>query len=143
MGAKGESFRELVQLQRKMNQLFEEMLQPDGPTTRRPGVHLGPRRRRVRGRRATTSWSWNCPGCRSTMWRSSARETSCAIAGERKPLVELTRESVQRMERYVGPFGSEFSFPEALDSTQRRGAAQDGVLSVNIPKGSGRTIQVG
>ena len=43
MTVKGESLRELVQLQRKMNQLFEEMLQPDVPV--RPRIHLGARRR--------------------------------------------------------------------------------------------------
>jgi HSP20 family molecular chaperone IbpA len=46
------------------------------------------------------------------------------------------------MERYLGPFGREFSFPEALDSARVEARLQDGVLSVKIPKRENLTIRV-
>ncbi len=141
MTVKGESLRELVQLQRKMNQLFGEMLQPDQP------------------RPALPEYTWvpaadvfedvghfyvelELPGIQIDDVELVCEGNILRVLGERKPLMELTRESVQRMERYVGPFGREFSFPEGLDSQRVEARMQDGVLSVKIPKRENRTIRV-
>jgi HSP20 family protein len=141
MSAKAESLRELVQLQRKMNQLFDEMLQPDRPH------HAGP------------EYSWvpaadvyedaghyhvelELPGVQIADVDLVCEGNLLRVTGERKPLMELTRESVQRMERYLGPFGREFSFPEALDPAHVEARLQDGVLSVKISKRERRAVKV-
>lgn len=141
MGVKGESLRELVQLQRKMNQLFEEMLQPD------------------RSHHAAPEYTWvpaadvyedaghfhvelELPGVSIADVELVCEGNVLRVTGERKPLMELTRESVQRMERYLGPFGREFSFPEALDPSRVEARLQDGVLSVKISKRDRRPVKV-
>jgi HSP20 family protein len=142
MGAKGESLRELVQLQRKMNQLFEEMLQPDRPHQAFPDYTWVPAAD-VYEDTGNYFLEMELPGVQIGDVEMICEGNLLRIAGERKPLLELTRESVQRMERYVGPFGREFTFPEALDSTRVEARLQDGVLSVKIPKGNSHSIQVG
>ncbi len=141
MGAKGESLRELVQLQRKMNHLFEEMLQPD------------------RSHEALPEYTWipsadvyedkghyfvelELPGVLLPDVDLVCEGNLLRITGERKPFLELTRESVQRMERYVGPFGREFSFPETLDAAHVEAHLKDGVLCVKVPKGERHSIRV-
>jgi len=141
MGVKGESLRELVQLQRKMNQLFEEMLQPDRPHQAAPDYTWVPAADVYEDSRHYHV-ELELPGVQIGNVDLVCEGNVLRITGERSPLMELTRESVQRMERYVGPFGREFSFPEELDPARMEAKLQDGVLSVKILKRERRTVKV-
>ncbi len=141
MGAKAESLRELVQLQRKMNQLFEEMLQPDRQHHAAPDYAWVPAAD-VYEDAGHYHVELELPGVAISDVDLVCEDNVLRVAGERKPLMELTRESVQRMERYVGPFGREFSFPEALDPAHVEARLQDGVLSVRISKRERRSVKV-
>ena len=141
MTVKGESLRELVQLQRKMNQLFEEMLQPDHPRPALPEYTWVPAAD-VFEDGGNFYVELELPGIQLDDVELVCEGNILRVLGERKPLMELTRESVQRMERYLGPFGREFAFPEALESSRVEARLQDGVLSVKIPKLENPTIRV-
>lgn len=141
MTVKGESLRELVQLQRKMNQLFEEMLQPDQPRPALPEYTWVPAAD-VFEDGGHFYVELELPGIQIEDVELVCEGNTLRVLGERKPLIQLTRESVQRMERYLGPFGREFSFPEALESSRVEARLQDGVLSVQIPKRESCTIRV-
>ncbi len=141
MGAKAESLRELVQLQRKMNQLFEEMLQPDRQHHAAPD-YAGVPAADVYEAAGHFPVERELPGVSISDVELVCEDNVLRVTGERKPLMELTRESVQRMERYVGPFGREFSFPEALDPAHVEARLQDGVLSVRISKRERRSVKV-
>jgi len=141
MTVKGESLRELVQLQRKMNQLFEEMLQPDQPRPALPEYTWVPAAD-VFEDGGNFYVELELPGIQIADVEIVCEGHVLRVLGERKPLMELTRESVQRLERYLGPFGREFSFPEGLESAGVEARLQDGVLSVKIPKRESRTLRV-
>ncbi|OYW06177.1 MAG: hypothetical protein B7X11_01260 [Acidobacteria bacterium 37-65-4] len=141
MTVKGESLRELVQIQRKMNQLFEEMLQPDRPRPASPEYTWVPAAD-VFEDAESFFVELELPGIQLSDVELACEDNILRVLGERKPLMELTRQSVQRMERYLGPFGREFSFPEALDATRVEARLQDGVLFVKIPKRQSQTLRV-
>ena len=141
MSAKGESLRELVQLQRKMNHLFAEMLQPDRPRPATPDYTWTPAAD-VFEDAAHFFVELELPGVHIEDVELTCEGNTLRVNGERKPAAELTPESVHRMERYVGLFGREFTFPEALDSERVHARLQAGVLSVKIPKREGRTVKV-
>jgi HSP20 family molecular chaperone IbpA len=123
MTVKGESLRELVQLQRKMNQLFEEMLQPDQPRTALPEYTWVPAAD-VFEDGEHFYVELELPGIQIDDVESSAGNASCA--GERK--LDGADPRACSAERYLGPFGR--AFPEAL-TRQGRGAHQDGCLREN------------
>lgn len=141
MTVQGESLRELVQLQRKMNQLFEEMLQPDHPRPAYPDYTWVPAAD-VFEDAESFFVEIELPGVQLSDVELVCEGNVLRLLGERKPVLEATRQSVQRMERYLGPFGREFSFPEGLDSTHVEAHIQDGVLFVRVPKKQRRTIRV-
>lgn len=139
---KGESLRELAHLQRRMNQLFDEMLQPD----QSPG--------------ALPEYTWTPP---ADVYEDDSRyhvelelpgvligdvDVTCEgsllrVSGSRRPMVELTPESVQRIERYFGRFLREFTFPEPLDAEAVSARLADGVLHLTIQrKDRRRAVQV-
>ncbi len=141
MSAKGESMRELVQLQKKMNHLFEEMLQPGRPHEAFPEYQWVPAAD-VYEDRGHYFIELELPGVLIEDVELTCEANVLRVSGERKPVMELTRESVHRMERYLGPFGREFTFPEALDPTRVEAHMEAGVLSVKIPKRHHRSIKV-
>ena len=141
MSGKGESMRELVQLQKKMNQLFEEMLQPGRPHEALPEYRWVPAADVYEDRRHYFV-ELEVPGVQIDDVDLTCEGNNLRVAGERKPVMELTRESVHRMERYIGPFGREFTFPEPLDPSKVEAHMEAGVLSVKIPKRHHRSIKV-
>jgi len=141
MGAKGESMRELVQLQKRMNHLFEEMLQPGRPHEAFPEYRWVPAAD-VYEDRGHYFIELEVPGVQIDDVELTCEANALRVSGERKAAMELTRESVHRMERYLGPFGREFTFPEALDPAKVEARMEAGVLSVKIPKLHHRSIKV-
>lgn len=142
MAPKQEGLHEMVQLQRRMNQLFEEML--------RPGQSHQP----------SSTYSWTptadvyedgksyyveleLPGVSIEEVQVTCEGSTLKVSGARKPGIELTRETVQRMERTFGPFAREFAFPEDLDPGRVKAELKDGVLLIEVARKSRRrTIRV-
>ncbi len=142
MPTQGDSLRELMHLQRRLNRLFDEMLQPD----KAPGT--------------LPEFSWipsadvyedaenyyvevELPGVRIDDVEVTAEGNVLRISGERKAVGEPSRQTVQRMERYFGPFLREFSFPDVIDSGEVEAGLNDGILLLKIPRRDGRrSIQV-
>ena len=139
MTVKGESLREMVQLQRKMNQLFDEMLHPERPAPTLPDYEWVPAAD-VYEDAGSFFVDIELPGVQIAHVDLVCTGNTLRITGERKPLLELTRQSVQRMERYLGAFGREFSFPEALEPEKIEARLENGVLAVRIPKREKRAI---
>ena len=133
MPLRGESLRELVHLKRRMNQLFDEMLQPDQTPQALPEFAWTPVADVYEG---DTSYyaEVELPGVSIKDVEVTADQGLLKITGERKPQKELTREGVQRMERYFGRFLREFSFPEPLESEKIEASLADGLLMIKIPK---------
>jgi len=56
------------------------------------------------------------------------------IKGERKSVKEISEEGVRRRERIHGTFVRQFNLPETVDAARISASAEDGVLTVEIPK---------
>jgi HSP20 family protein len=56
------------------------------------------------------------------------------IQGERKLAEEVTRENVQRMERYYGSFTRSFTLPATVDGTRITAGYTNGVLTIRLPQ---------
>jgi HSP20 family protein len=142
MPARGESLRELVYLRRRMNQLFDEMLQPDQPPQALPEYTWTPSADVYEDESAYYA-EIELPGVAIEAVALTVEGSLLRVAGERVPQKEMTREGVQRMERYFGRFLREFSFPEVLDSEKVDASLTDGLLLIKIPKKvSRRSIRV-
>jgi HSP20 family protein len=133
MPLRGESLRELVHLKRRMNQLFDEMLQPDQTPQALPEFAWTPAAD-VYEDEAFYYAEVELPGVSIQDVEVTVDQGLLRISGERKPQKELTREGVQRMERYFGRFLREFSFPEALHSEKVHASLADGLLLIKIPR---------
>lgn len=142
MPIRGESLRELVYLRRRMNQLFDEMLQPDKTPQTLPDYTWTPAADVFEDEIGYFA-EVELPGVTISDVEVTAEGNLLRISGERRPQKELTREGVQRMERYFGRFLREFSFPEPLDSERIQASLSDGLLVIKIPKNGGkRSIRV-
>jgi HSP20 family protein len=133
MPLRGESLRELVHLKRRMNQLFDEMLLPDQTPQVLPEFAWTPVAD-VYEDEAHYYTEVELPGVSIQDVEVTADQGLLKVSGERKPQKEMTREGVQRMERYFGRFLREFAFPEPLDSDKVHASLADGLLLIKIPK---------
>jgi HSP20 family protein len=142
MTSKNEWLREMSNLQRRMNQLFEGMLQPDQAPQALPEYNWTPPADVYEDDR-NFYVELELPGVQIEEVEVTCEGSLLRIRGQRKPLVELTRESVQRIERYFGPFFREFTFPEPLDTENITANLKAGVLMLTIPRAEQRlSIQV-
>ncbi len=142
MPLKGEGLREMVHLQRKMNQLFEEMLQPGQTPQAMPEYTWAPPADVFEDKKSYFV-ELELPGVWIEDVNVVCEGNILRVSGERRPALELTRESVQRMERYFGPFLREFAFPEPIDADHVSASLKDGVLVVSVArKGRARSVKV-
>ncbi len=133
MPIKGESLRELMHLQRKINGMFQEMLQPEAGQATVPAYTWVP---------ATDVCEddlhyhveMELPGVAIEDVTVLCQGERLRVSGERRPPRELSRENVQRVERYFGPFLRELAFPSPLDADKVRASLADGLLILIIPK---------
>ena len=142
MAPKQEGLREMVQLQRRMNQLFEEMLRPGQAHQSVPAYNWTPPADVYEDGRSYYV-ELELPGVSIEEVQVACEGSVLRVAGTRKPGIELTRETVQRMERTFGPFAREFAFPEDLDPGRVKAELKDGVLLIEVArKAARRTIKV-
>ena len=74
------------------------------------------------------------PGVALDQISVTCHEGTLRIAGERRPSRELSPDSVQRVERYFGPFLREVSFPGPVDPKGVEAQLADGLLRLTVPK---------
>jgi HSP20 family protein len=74
------------------------------------------------------------PGVSLDMVTVTVHEGTLRVAGERRPTRELSPESVQRVERYFGPFLREITFPGPVDPKGVKAQLADGLLLLTVPK---------
>ena len=142
MTEKQEGLREMAQLQRRMNRLFEEMLRPRQTHQSVPDYAWTPPAD-VYEDEHSYHVELELPGVNIDEIQVTCEGSTLKVTGARKPRMELTRETVQRMERTFGPFYREFSFPEDLDPKHVKAGLKDGVLNISVArKMRRRTIQV-
>ena len=133
MAVGGESLKELNHLRRRLNKLFDEMIQPDRASGPLPEFTWMPSADVFEDDRCYCV-EVELPGVAIEDVVVTVDGNVLSVSGQRKPRSEISKESAQRIERYVGPFLREFSFPEALDAEPVEASLRDGVLRLTVPK---------
>lgn len=128
--------KNLVELQERMNRLFEETLSrsfetvgPDSgePTAWQPPVDLyeQPERYVLRA---------DLPGVAASEIHLQVDNGTLVVSGERRPDAGVAREAFLRVERHHGRFSLQVSLPPSVDSGAIRASHRNGVLEVELPK---------
>jgi len=133
MPLKGESLRELGHLQRRINLMFQEMLQPEVGHAALPAYTWAPATD-VSEDEAHYFVDVELPGVSLSDITVTCHGSSLKVSGERRSSRELSPKSVQRVERYFGPFLREIAFPTPVVAAKVSAALADGLLSLTVPK---------
>jgi HSP20 family protein len=126
--------RNLIFLQERMNELFDESLGANQrrnsqgvPPTWSPAVDIY---------ESTTEivLKADLPGLVQEEIEVNLEEHHLTIRGERKPEAESNREAYYRVERPTGPFSRSFNLPPTVEEGSIRADYRNGVLTVTLPK---------
>jgi len=134
MSVRPDPLQELLELQERMNRLFDETLG----------------RERLDGA-AAPNGSWlpaadvfetgesyvievELPGLTRDDVVVQAHGDELVVRGERRPAVSGRPEAFHRLERRHGPFARAFRFPEEVDPDRVAAEFADGLLRLTIPK---------
>jgi HSP20 family protein len=140
--------RDLLQLQEKMNRLFEDALARSSGSTEtlaasawRPRMDLHEESRRYVLRA-------DLPGISGSEVDIQVEEGSLVLRGERRMDPAVDRQAYLRVERPFGRFVAQIALPPSVDSQQIQATYRNGVLEVILPKrpteGAGRvSVPVG
>jgi HSP20 family protein len=141
-----EPFKDLLSLQDRMNQLFEESLargtvkQPD----ERPG-HWSPAVDILETESEIILMA-EVPGLDLDDIELQIRDNVLTFRGERTIENAVKKEHYFRIERAYGNFSRSFTLPSTIDQERVEARLKDGILDVRMPKrtqgGSGRSITV-
>jgi HSP20 family protein len=128
--------RDLVQLQEKMNSMFEEALSrtvgPDGSDSAtsaawKPPLDLfeEPERYVLRA---------DLPGISASDVQVQVEDGTLNLRGERKLDANVSREAYLRVERPYGRFSVQISLPPSVDQNGIEASHRNGVIEVVLPK---------
>ena len=128
--------RDLVQLQEKMNTMFDDALSrtvgPDGSGALgsagwKPPVDLfeEPARYVLRA---------DLPGISASDVQIQVEEGTLTLRGERKLDSGVSREAFLRVERPYGRFSVQISLPPSVDGSAVRARHRNGVIEIEMPK---------
>jgi len=129
-------FRNLVDLQERMNRLFEETLsrsfdsagrETAEPTAWKPAVDLHEQPDRFILR-------IDLPGVPAGDVQLQIERDTLVLSGERRMEPGLAREAFLRVERPYGRFSRHITLPPSVDQTGIRASHRNGVLEVELPK---------
>ena len=138
MPARPDPLLELLELQERMNRLFDETLgreRSDGPSL------------------AQGSWvpaadvletveayvvELELAGLAREDVVVQAQGDELVVRGERRPVVSGRPEAFHRLERRHGPFARSFRFPGEIDAERVSADFVDGLLRLTVPKAHGR-----
>jgi HSP20 family protein len=77
------------------------------------------------------------PGVKKDDVAITLSEGTLTLAGERKEEKKAKNENEIRVERFVGSFTRRFSLPDDADATAIKAEAENGALTIHIPKKKG------
>ncbi len=127
-------FRDLVNLQERMNRLFEDSLSrskttdqemPMGAWTPPVDIFETPEMVILRA---------DLPGIDQKDIDVRIENSTLTLRGERRFLKEAKDEDYHRIERSYGTFSRSFQLPGSIDQTKIQAVHKDGVLEVHLPK---------
>ncbi|HSD26489.1 MAG TPA: Hsp20/alpha crystallin family protein [Vicinamibacteria bacterium] len=131
--------QELLDLQERMNRLFDETLtreRLDEPSLLQGAwVPLADVVETPDGYVVEVE----LPGLGKNAVVVQAQGDELVVRGERRPDLGSRPESFHRLERRYGPFSRGFRFPEQVDAERVRAEFQDGLLRLEVPKAGART----
>ncbi len=133
MAVKGESLRELMHLQRRINGMFHEMLQPEEGNAAIPDFAWAPATD-VSEDENNYYVDLELPGVAIQNITVTCGAQHLKVSGERRSSRELSPSNAQRVERYFGPFAREISFPAPVEPAKVKADLVNGLLSLAIPK---------
>jgi len=128
--------RDLLQLQERLNQLFEDVLSRSGGTQETQPI-------------SATAWKpdldlveWDdrfevrvdLPGVTQNDVRVDLEEDSLHIRGERRPDASTPREAYLRADRPKGKFHVHLALPPSVDRNRVQASHREGVLTVVLRK---------
>ena len=140
MPSRPDPLKELLDLQERMNRLFDETLSRESPDEM-----------------ATWAPSWvpladvydtpeayvleiELPGLARAEIDIQAKGRELVVRGERHPSGGHSA-AFHRLERRYGPFGRAFRFDVDIDADQVQAEIQDGLLRLNVPKKTPRSTK--
>lgn len=129
MPSKGDPLRELLNLQRRVNRLFDDLIQPDRASSPLQDFTWIPPADVYEDEKRYVV-EVELPGVPLEDVEVTAEGHLLRVQGERKPAPSTDDECVHRMERYFGPFLREFSFPEEIDTTAVEASLENGLLTI-------------
>lgn len=115
-----EPFREMEDLQKEMNRLFDWL----------PPMDITEEKDRIVVRT-------DIPGMKQEEIHVEVEDGALVIKGERKREQESREGQVHRVERSYGSFFRSFTLPTSVDEAKLTAAYKNGVLEVTLPKKEG------
>lgn len=134
MPTRWDPLRNLIFLQERMNELFDESLGENQrrnqlvvPATWTPAVD-------IYENSAEIVLKADLPGLTQEEIEVSLDDHHLTIRGDRRPESESDREAYHRVERPTGPFSRSFNLPPTIEEGSIRADYRNGVLTVILPK---------
>ena len=125
-------FRNLITLQDRMNRLFDESLQRQGPDALDRGIWTPPVD--IYETDSELVLVAEVPGMGEEDVEVEVRDNSLVLKGERKMEKDVNKESYHRVERAYGGFLRTFTLPQSVDATKISATYNKGILEVKMPK---------
>jgi len=125
-----EPFKELVNLQERLNKLFREAF----PRTQEEATSVWTPPVDVFEKEDEIVLKVEIPEVDQNEIELKVEDNTLTIQGERKLEEGTTKEDYYRMERYYGKFSRSFSLPNTVDQNKIKATYKDGVLRIVLPK---------
>ena len=142
MPLRPDPLKELLDLQERMNRLFDETLGRE--RLDEPSLLQGawvPLADVVETPEAYVL-EVELPGLGKDDVVIQAQGDELLVRGERRPDVGSRPDSFHRVERRYGPFSRAFHFSEEVDPDRIKADFEDGLLRLQVPKAPGRSLRV-
>jgi len=133
---------DLLNLQEKMNRLFQDSLSAEGLDA----GGLGPAWTPLADAHETPEGyvvELEVPGLQRDDLDVQVEGSRLVVKGERRPTGQGRPERFYRMERTCGPFSRSFTFAEMVDADRVIAQLKDGLLRLELPKARGRGLRRG
>ena len=123
---------DVYQVQREMNRLFDEYFNPEGDSDGNREVKWSPKVD-IAEHSDDILLVAELAGVSKKDISISVDKSVLTLSGV-KPVPEDEEHSLQRSERFFGPFERKFTLPTMVDDSKIKADFKDGVLSIILPK---------
>ncbi len=127
-------FRDLVNLQERMNKLFEDSLARSNTADQEMGMGAWTPAVDIFETPEEVVLKADLPGVEKKDIDLRIEHNRLILRGERRFLKEATEEDYHRIERSYGTFSRSFQLPFSIDQDRISAGHSDGVLEVHLPK---------